>query len=86
MLREMKSLYYIKNRVDNLNLEGGLKMSEFRAKKLKEACVRAGFTQDETAKLMNLKKTTMGEMEAGKRRMSADELAQFSRTYEVDVR
>ena len=41
-------------------------MSEFTAKKLKEARVRAGFTQDEAAKLMNLKKTTMSEMEAGK--------------------
>ena len=40
-------------------------MSEFTAKKLKEARVRAGFTQDEAAKLMNLKKTTMSEMEAG---------------------
>ena len=61
-------------------------MSEFTAKKLKEARVRAGFTQDEAAKLMNLKKTTMSEMEAGKRSISADELAQFSRIYEVDVR
>lgn len=70
----------------NPNLEGGSKMSEFTAKKLKEARVRAGFTQDEAAKLMNLKKTTMSEMEAGKRSISADELAQFSRIYEVDVR
>ena len=61
-------------------------MSEFTAKKLKEARVRAGFTQDEAAKLMNLKKTTMSEMEAGKRSISADELAQFSRIYNVDVR
>ena len=28
----------------------------------------------------------MSEMEAGKRSISADELAQFSRIYEVDVR
>jgi transcriptional regulator with XRE-family HTH domain len=68
------------------NLEGDSKMSEFIAKMLKEARVRAGFTQDEAAKLMNLKKTTMSEMEAGKRSISADELAQFSRIYEVDVR
>ena len=68
------------------NLEGGLKVSEFTAKKLKEARVRAGFTQDEAAKLMNLKKTTMSKMDPGKRSISADELAQFSRIYEVDVR
>lgn len=60
-------------------------MSEFTAKKLKQACVRAGFTQDEAAKHINLKKTTMSEMEAGNRSISADELAQFSRIYEVDV-
>lgn len=67
------------------NLEGGSKMSEFTAKKLKQACVGAGFTQDEASKHINLKKTTMSEMEAGKRSISADELAQFSRIYEVDV-
>lgn len=61
-------------------------MSEFTAKKLKEARVRAGFTQDEAATYMKLKKTTISEMEAGKRSVSADELAQFSRIYNVDVR
>ena len=47
-------------------------MSEFPAKKLKEAWVRAGFTQNQAAKIMHLKKTTMDEMEACKRSISAD--------------
>lgn len=61
-------------------------MSEFTAKKLKEARVNAGYTQDEAAKLIQVKKTTISEMEAGKRSISSDELAQFSRIYNVDVR
>ena len=61
-------------------------MSEFTAKKLKEVRVRAGFTQDEAATLMKIKKTTISEIESAKRNISADELAQFSRIYNVDVR
>ena len=61
-------------------------MSEFTAKKLKEARMRAGLSQDEAANLMNVAKRAISEMEAGKRSISADELDQFSRIYEVDVR
>ena len=48
-------------------------MSEFTAKKLKEARVRAGLSQDEAANLMNVAKRAISEMEAGKRSISADE-------------
>ena len=61
-------------------------MSSFTAKRLREARMKAGYTQDEAATYMKLKKTTISEMEAGKRSVSSDELAQFSRIYEVDVR
>ena len=61
-------------------------MSEFTAKKIKEARVRAGITQDEAATLMKIKKTTISDIESAKRNISADELAQFSRIYGVDVR
>ncbi|MBR6402067.1 MAG: helix-turn-helix transcriptional regulator [Eubacterium sp.] len=61
-------------------------MSEFTAKKIKEARVRAGITQDEAATLMKIKKTTISDIESAKRNISADELAQFSRIYNVDVR
>ena len=61
-------------------------MSEFTAKKLKEARMRKGLSQDEAANLMNVAKRAISEMEAGKRSISADELAQFSRIYNVDVR
>ena len=61
-------------------------MSEFTAKKLKEARMKAEITQDEAAALMNVTRRAISEIEAGKRSVSADELAQFSRIYNVDVR
>lgn len=61
-------------------------MSEFTAEKLKEARMKAEITQDEAAALMNVTRRAISEMEAGKRSVSAEELAQFSRIYKVDVR
>ena len=61
-------------------------MSEFTAKKLKEARMRACLSQDESANLMKLNKRAISQIEAAQRNISADELAQFSRIYEVDVR
>lgn len=61
-------------------------MSEFTAKKIKEARVRAGITQDEAATLIKIKKSTISDIESAKRNITADELAQFSRIYNVDVR
>ena len=61
-------------------------MSEFTAKKLKEARMRAGLSQDEAASLMKLNKRAISQIEAAQRNLSADELAQFSRIYNVDVR
>ena len=61
-------------------------MSEFTAKKLKEARMKAEITQDEAAALMNVTRRAISEMEAGKRSISADEFAQCSRIYNVDVR
>lgn len=61
-------------------------MSKFTAKKLKEARMKAEITQDEAAALMNVTRRAISEMEAGKRSVSVEELAQFSRIYKVDVR
>ena len=52
-------------------------MSEFTAKNLKEARMKAGFTQDEAADLMKTTKRAISQIEADKRVLSADELAQF---------
>ena len=40
-------------------------MSEFTGKKLKEARVKKGLSQDEAANLMNVAKRAISEMEAG---------------------
>lgn len=61
-------------------------MSEFTGEMLREARVRKGLSQDEAANLMNVAKRAISEMEAGKRSISAGELAQFSRIYNVNVR
>lgn len=61
-------------------------MSEFTVKKLKEARMKAEIIQDEAAALMNVTRRAISEMEACKRSVSAEELAQFSRIYKVDVR
>lgn len=61
-------------------------MSEFTAKKLKEERMKAEITQDEATALMNVTRRVISEMEAGKRSVSAEEVAQFSRIYKVDVR
>ena len=61
-------------------------MSEFTAKMIKEARIKAGYTQDEAAELMKTNKRVISQTEANKRTISADELAQFSRIYNVDVR
>ena len=61
-------------------------MSDFTTKKLKEARTRAGLSQDEAASLMKLNKRAISQIEAAQRSISADELAQFSRIYKVDVR
>ena len=50
-------------------------MSEFTAKKLKEARVRAGLSQDEAASLMKLNKRAISQIEAVQRNLYADELA-----------
>ena len=63
-----------------------IEKSEFTAKKIKETHTKAEITQDEVAALMNVTKRTISEMEADKRSVSADELAQFSRIYKVDVK
>ena len=46
-------------------------MSEFTGKKLKEAHVKKGLSQDEAANLMNVAKRAISEMEAGKRSITS---------------
>jgi transcriptional regulator with XRE-family HTH domain len=46
---------------------------------------RAGLSQSQVAKALNLHRPSISEIEAGRRKVSADELVQFADLYAVDV-
>lgn len=55
------------------------------AKRLREARKAAGVSQGQVAKLLSMHRPTISEIEAGNRRVSADELVKFADTYDVTV-
>jgi transcriptional regulator with XRE-family HTH domain len=55
------------------------------AERLREARKAAGLSQGQVAKLLQMHRPTISEIEAGNRRISADELLKFAETYDVTV-
>ena len=55
------------------------------AERLKEARKLAGLSQGHVAKMLGLHRPSVTEMEAGNRRVSADELARLAEIYDVSV-
>ena len=55
------------------------------AERLKEARKLAGLSQGHVANMLGLHRPSVTEMEAGKRRVSADELARLAEIYDVNV-
>lgn len=55
------------------------------AKRLKEARNLAGLSQGQVAKMLGLHRPSVSEMEAGNRRVSADELARLAEIYDVGI-
>lgn len=55
------------------------------AERLKEARKLAGLSQGHVAKLLGLHRPSVSEMEAGNRRVSADELSRLAEIYDVSV-
>lgn len=55
------------------------------AERLKEARKLAGLSQGHVAKLLGLHRPSVSEMESGNRRVSADELVQLAKIYDVGV-
>ncbi|MCD4823779.1 MAG: helix-turn-helix domain-containing protein [Phycisphaerae bacterium] len=55
------------------------------ATRLRSAREMAGLSQAQVAKLLGLHRPSISEMEAGRRRVSADELAQLADIYSVDI-
>jgi len=55
------------------------------AKRLKEARTLAGLSQGHVATILKLHRPSVSEIEAGNRRVSAEELAQLAELYDVSV-
>lgn len=61
------------------------KIKEIIASRVKLARERAGLSQTQVAKLLCVHRPTISEIEAGRRKISADEIAQLADLYDVDV-
>lgn len=55
------------------------------AERLKEARKMAGISQGQVAKMLGLHRPSVSEIEAGNRKVSADEMALLSEIYDVSV-
>ena len=55
------------------------------ATRLREARKMAGLSQGQVAKLLEMHRPTISEIEAGNRRVSAEELSTFAEMYDVTV-
>lgn len=55
------------------------------ATRLRSAREHAGLSQGQVAKLLNMHRPTISEIEAGRRRITALELAEFAKLYEVSI-
>ena len=55
------------------------------ASRLRLAREQAGLSQGQVAKLLDMHRPTISEIEAGRRRVSAEELAEFARLYDVSL-
>lgn len=53
--------------------------------RLREARKMAGLSQGQVAKMLGLHRPSVSEMEAGNRRVSADELTQLAEIYDVNL-
>jgi transcriptional regulator with XRE-family HTH domain len=53
--------------------------------RLRLAREQAGLSQGQVARLMDIHRPTISEIEAGRRRVTADELAKFSELYDVSI-
>lgn len=53
------------------------------AERLKEARMLSGLSQENAAKILGLQRPAISEIESGKRKVSAEEIIQFSKIYKV---
>lgn len=55
------------------------------SQRLRQAREQAGLSQGQVARTLRLHRPTVSEIEAGRRRVSAEELARFSELYGVSI-
>lgn len=55
------------------------------AERLKEARISAGLSQESAAKILQLQRPAVSEIEAGKRKVSAEEIIRFAKLYRVST-
>ena len=55
------------------------------AQRLRISRERAGLSQGQVARLLNIHRPTISEIEAGRRKVSVEELIKFSEIYGVEV-
>lgn len=55
------------------------------AQRLQAARKQAGLTQGQVAKLLQMSRPTISEVEAGRRRVTAEELTELSKIYDVSI-
>ena len=55
------------------------------ARRLRLAREQAGLSQGQVARILNFHRPTVSEIEAGRRKVSAEELAKFAKIYEVST-
>ncbi len=55
------------------------------ASRLRQAREYAGLSQGQVAKLLQMHRPTISEIEAGRRHVAAEELGKFARVYDVSV-
>lgn len=55
------------------------------ARRLRTAREHAGLSQGQVAKLLDMHRPTITEIEAGRRKVSSDELSNFAKIYEVST-
>lgn len=55
------------------------------AERLKEARTLAGLSQENAAKILGVQRPAISEIESGRRKVSAEEIIQFSKLYKVST-
>ncbi len=68
-----------------MEINNSLSDREKIAARLKEARIMAGLSQAQAADMLALQRPAISEIEAGKRRVSAEEIVQFADIYKVDT-